>query len=159
MIKTTTIFASSALLAFAAAAAAQSAPQQAQPQAAPQQMQRPTPKPASDAQVAACDKIASKLMGSLKDEDFHGATDNFSKKLKPKLPADKLESGWKSLVKQNGEPQSIGHADQGQEIQGYTVVLLPLKFEKARMGAQVVCSSKGKVASLRIGAMPAASKS
>lgn len=157
------IFASSALLAFAGAVAAQAAPQQAQPEATPQkgasqQMQRPTPKPASAKQVAACDKVANKLMTSLKDKDFSGATDEFSKKLKPKLPASQLESGWKSLVKQNGEPESIGHASNGQQIQDYTVVLVPMQFKKAQMGAQVACSSKGKVASLRIGAMPGKSK-
>lgn len=151
---------SSTLLAFGAGAVhAQTSPQQAQPsqqpqtQAAPQQQQMPAPKPASADQVAKCDKIANSVMTSLKGKDFNGATNRFDDELKPMLPADKLKEGWDSLVDKFGQPKSIGHASEGQQVKDYTVVLLPMQFEKGQMGAQVACSSKGKVASLRIGAM------
>ncbi len=154
---------SSTLLAFGAAGAAQAqtAPQQQgqppaqQQQAQPQQQQQqmPAPEPASADQIAKCDKIANSVMTSMKSKDFKGATSNFDDELKPMLPADKLQEGWDSLVDKFGQPKSIGHASEGRQIQGYTVVLLPMQFEKGPMGAQVACSSKGKVASLRIGAM------
>ncbi len=148
---------SSALLAFGAGAvqAGQAAPQQSQPSQQPpaQQQQMPAPQPASADQVAKCDKVANSIMTSLKNKDFNGATSNFNDELKPMLPADKLEEGWNSLVSKFGQPQNIGHASGGQQIQDYTVVLLPMQFEKGRMGAQVACSSQGKVASLRIGQM------
>lgn len=129
----------------------QQQPQQQQQQQ--QQQQMPAPKPASADQVSQCNKIASSVMSSLKSSDFDGATSTFDEQLKPMLPASKLKEGWKSLTDKYGQPKSIGNANEGQQVQDYTVVLLPMQFEKAEMGAQVACSAKGKVASLRIGVM------
>lgn len=131
--------------------------QQTSPSPAPQAQQAqqmPTPKPASAEQVAKCGKIATSIAGSLKKDDFDGATQRFSSKLKEMLPASKLETGWKSLVGKYGKAESVGSTDEGQRVNDFTVVVVPMQFEKARMGAQVVCSDAGKVAGLRIGQMP-----
>lgn len=150
-----------ALLAFPVAAVqAQTAPQ-AQPQ--PEQQQpMPAPAPASPEQVAQCDQIANSIVTSLKSKDFDGATSDFNDDLKPVLSADKLKEGWTSLMDQYGQPKSIGHASEGQTMDQYTIVTVPMEFEKAHLGAQVACSNAGEVASLRIGVMQnggAASKS
>jgi hypothetical protein len=156
------------LLAFGSAQA-QAAPTQQAPQAAPQQVPQPSqqqmpqptpaPTPASAAQTASCGGVANKAITAMNKGDFDGATQSFDPKAKP--ASDKLQQAWGALTKQYGKAQSIGGASKGQVVQGYTVVLVPMQFDKGPVGAEAACGASGQLVMLRFGLMPngAASKS
>lgn len=154
------VLATSALLALGAGAVhAQQAQSQQQTQKGQktqqaQQRQMPPAKDASDAEIASCSKVGNDVLQSLKGGDFAGATDSFTDKFKNQLSTDKLKSGWQGITDKYGQATDIGDADKGKDVQDYTVVLVPMTFEKADMGAQVACTSDGKVANLQIGVMP-----
>jgi hypothetical protein len=144
------------LLAFGSAQA-QAAPAQQAPQTAPQQAPQPSqqmPQP-----TASCGGVANKAITAMKKGDFDGATQSFDPKAKP--ASDKLQQAWGALTKQYGKAQSIGGASKGQVVQGYTVVLVPMQFDKGPVGAEAACGASGQLVMLRFGLMPngAASKS
>lgn len=162
------------LMAFGAQA--QMAPAQQAPQQMPQQemqqqeqmqqqemqqktQQAPQSTPASTAQTMRCGGVANKAITAMNKGDFAGAMQSFDPAHKP--PSDKLQQAWGALTKQYGKPRSVGGADQGQLTQGYTVVLVPMQFEKGQVGAEAACSANGQLVMLRFGLMPnaAASKS
>ena len=149
------------LLAFGSVQA-QTAPAQQPPQS--QQMPQPSqpppaPTPASAAQTASCGGVANKAITAMNKGDFDGATQSFDPQAKP--ASDKLQQAWGSLTKQYGKVQSIGAANKGQRVQGYTVVLVPMQFDKGPVGAEAGCGANGQLVMLRFGLMPnaAASKS
>jgi hypothetical protein len=144
------------LMAFGGAQAqtmpAQQAPQPSpQPASAPQQ-QIPQSGPATAAQTASCGNMANHAITAMNKGDFDGATKSFDPGHKP--PGDKLQQAWGALTKQYGDAKSIGNADKGQVMQGYTVVLVPMQFDKGQVGAEAACSADGQLEMLRFGLMP-----
>lgn len=141
---------------------AQMAPAQPPPQQEPQQMpqqepqpepqQAPQPTPASAAQTTSCGGVANKAITAMNKGDFDGASQSFDPAHKP--PTEKLQQTWGTLTKQYGNAKSIGGAAQGQMTQGYTVVLVPMQFDKGQLGAEAACSAKGQLVMLRFGLMP-----
>ena len=127
--------------------------QQQKPQQAPQAT------PASTAQTTSCGGVANKAITAMNKGDFNGAMQSFDPAHKP--ASDKLQQAWGELTKQYGNAKSIGGAAQGQMMQGYVVVLVPMQFDKGQIGAEAACSASGQLVMLRFGLMPnsAASKS
>lgn len=124
----------------------QQMPQQAPPQQAPQST------PASAAQTTGCGGVANKAITAMNHADFDGASQSFDPAHKP--PTEKLQQAWDSLTRQYGKPKTVGGATQGQITQGYTVVLVPMQFEKGQLGAEAACSAQGQLVMLRFGLMP-----
>jgi hypothetical protein len=123
--------------------------QQAQPM--PQQAQ-PTPKPASTAQINKCSQVGDQVLGNLNKGKFSQASTQFESKLG--VDKGKLQKMWKQLTDKFGNMKSSSKATQGQQIQGYTVVLMPVSFDKAKLAAEIACDSKGSLADLRFGQLP-----
>lgn len=130
-------------------------PMQSQSPQQSQSAQQPQLKPASAQQTAACNKIANQLIGEMDKGDFATAAKSFE----PKLGVDKgkLKKLWSTLSGKFGHVKSVGQSQQGRLIQGYTVLLVPVAFDKGNLAAQVACDSKGTVADLRFGHMPSSS--
>jgi len=149
------------LLAFGSVQAQTTPAQQpVQQQQAPQPAQaQPAPTPASAEQAASCGGAVNKTLTAMSKGDFNGATQSFDPKGKP--GSDKLQQAWGELTKQYGNAKSIGGADKGQMVQGYTVVLVPMQFDKGAVGAEAACGTGGQLVMLRFGLMPnaAAAKS
>lgn len=139
-----------ALLTFAAAQAQATSPQQ-NPRQQPAQ-QAPAPTPASSEQTTRCDGTAGKVLTAMNKGDFDGATKSFDPKLK--ATGDTLQKAWGNLTGKFGKAKTIGNASQGQQVKGYTVVLVPMQFEKGRVGAQAACRPDGKLVMLQFGTMP-----
>ena len=137
------------------APAQQPAPPQSQ-QAQPAQPQ-PTPTPASAEQTASCGGVVSKTLTAMNKGDFNGATQSFDPNGKP--TSDKLQQAWGALTQQYGKAKSIGGANKGQMVQGYTVVLVPMQFDKGKVGAEAACGVNGQLVMLRFGLMPNAAGS
>ncbi|HEX8777996.1 MAG TPA: hypothetical protein VF738_07730 [Rhodanobacter sp.] len=141
-------------------------PAQQQSQQAPQSSQQtpqqaPAPTPASAEQTASCGGTVNRTLTAMDKGDFNGATQSFDPKGKPS--SDKLQQAWGALTQQYGNAKSIGGAgkDQikGQMVQGYTVVLVPMQFDKGQVGAQAACGVNGQLVMLRFGLMPNAAGS
>lgn len=148
-----------ALLGSFAAQAQQTAPpvppaqSQAPQSQAPQAMPKPVAAKPEDA--ARCTSVAKQVIGDLDKGDFAGATKTFDPRLREKLPEDKLKQGWQSLTAKFGKRSSIGQS-QSQQVNDVTVVVLPMAYEKGRLGAQVACSKQGAVLALQVGQLPPA---
>lgn len=140
------------LMAFGSAQA-QTAPAQ-QPAQSSQQapQQAPAPTPASAEQTASCGGAVNKALTAMDKGDFNGATQSFDPNGKP--TSDKLQQAWGALTQQYGKAKSIGGADKGQMVQGYTVVLVPMQFDKGKVGAEAACGVNGQLVVLRFGLMP-----
>jgi hypothetical protein len=67
---------------------------------------------------------------------------------------ESLQRQWKSLTAKDGDVQHIGKAHNGQEVRGYTVITVPVKFQKRKIGAEVKCNSAGQLASLNFEGVP-----
>ena len=145
------------LMAFGSAQA-QTAPAQ-QPAQSSQQApkQAPAPTPASAEQTASCGGAVNKALTAMDKGDFNGATQSFDPNGKP--TSDKLQQAWGALTQQYGKAKSIGGADKGQMVQGYTVVLVPMQFDKGKVGAEAACGVNGQLVVLRFGLMPNAAGS
>lgn len=145
------------LMAFGSAQA-QTAPAQ-QPAQSSQQapQQAPTSTPASAEQTASCGGTVNKALTAMDKGDFNGATQSFDPNGKP--TSDKLQQAWGALTQQYGKAKSIGGADKGQMVQGYTVVLVPMQFDKGKVGAEAACGVNGQLVVLRFGLMPNAAGS
>jgi len=128
-------------------------------QQAPVHPVSPAPVAASASQVANCGGVANKTITAMNKGDFDGARQAFDPRLK--ATSDKLQQAWGSLTQKYGKARTIGDANQGQMVRGYTVVLVPMQFEKGRVGAEAACSAGGHLEMLRFGRIPdsAASKS
>jgi len=124
-------------------------------QQAPQQA--PAPTPASAEQTASCGGAVNKALTAMDKGDFNGATQSFDPNGKP--TSDKLQQAWGALTQQYGKAKSIGGADKGQMVQGYTVVLVPMQFDKGKVGAEAACGVNGQLVMLRFGLMPNAAGS
>lgn len=141
---------------------AQTAPAQQPAQQAPQSSQQapqqaPAPIPASAEQAANCGGTVNKALTAMDKGDFNGATQSFDPNGKP--TSDKLQQAWGALTQQYGKAKSIGGADKGQMVQGYTVVLVPMQFDKGKVGAEAACGVNGQLVMLRFGLMPNAAGS
>lgn len=146
---TTTL--SMALLGAFAVQAQQAAPPA--PSQAPQTMPKPVAATPKDA--ARCTAVAEQVIGALDKGDYAGAAKTFDPRLREKLPKDKLMKGWQSLAAKFGKRASFGQS-QSQQINDVTVVVLPMAYEKGRVGAQVACSKQGAVLALQVGQLPPA---
>src|SRR6185312_12581296 len=128
---------------------AQTAPAQ-QPAQSSQQApkQAPAPTPASAEQTASCGGAVNKALTAMDKGGFNGATQSFDPNGKP--TSDKLQQAWGALKQQY---------DKGQMVQGYTVVLVPMQFDKGKVGAEAACGVNGQLVVLRFGLMPNAAGS
>lgn len=113
---------------------------------------------ANAARIEACTNATTALIGNLVKGDFTAAGADFDANMAAHLGADKLGSVWQQVGAQFGKLTGHGTLQNGM-YQGDVVVLLPLRFEKGTLNAQVACDANNKVAGffLRPAEAPAAS--
>ena len=85
--------------------------------------------------------------------DYAGAAKTFDPKLRRQLTDNKLKQGWQSVADKFGKRTSIGQPRSAQ-VNDVTIVVLPMQYKKATMGAQVACSKQGTVVVWQVGPMP-----
>jgi uncharacterized protein DUF3887 len=101
--------------------------------------------------AASCIARSTNLLDEAQKSDFGGATRDFDAKMRTDMPAAKLKQQWDSLA-QFGKLVARGqsHLSSGQ---GYTLVMIPLVFEKTTLVAQIACGTDGRIAGFHV--MPA----
>src|SRR5262249_21328382 len=70
----------------------------------------------------------------------------------PDMPPPKLKQQWDSLA-QFGKLVARGQSHLGTG-QGYTIVMVPLIFEKTNLVAQIACGSDGRIAGFHVTQAP-----
>jgi hypothetical protein len=102
--------------------------------------------------AASCTARATSMLDDAQKSDFGGATRDFTAKMRTDMPAPKLKQQWDSLA-QFGKLVARGqaHLSSGQ---GYTLVMIPLIFEKTNLVAQIACGSDGRIAGFHVTAAP-----
>jgi dienelactone hydrolase len=89
-------------------------------------------------------KKATALVDALAKEDFAAVVKDFDATMKKALPAEKLETTWKAVVKQVGAFKKRGELRTAKEGK-YDVVIVPCEFEKLTLDARVVFSADKEI--------------
>ncbi len=90
---------------------------------------------------------AKDLTRQLAARQFGPVVKQFDPAMTSAMPAMKLAEVWDGLIGQAGAFQSV-ETTHSQEVQGYRVVLVTSKFEKATLNIKWVFDSSGRVAGL-----------
>ncbi len=103
--------------------------------------------------AGSCQARATSLLDDAEKGDFKGATSAFDAKMHTAMPPPKLKEAWDQLA-QFGKLVARGqsHLSSGE---GYTVVMIPLIFDKANLVAQIACGTDGRIAGFYIKPVPA----
>jgi len=113
----------------------------------------PTPAQVEEKSIAvACASRAAALLDDAEKADYGNATRAFDAKMRTDLPAAKFKAQWETLS-QFGKLTARGqsHLSKGE---GYTVVMIPLIFEKTNLVAQINCGSDGRIAGFHVTQAP-----
>ena len=94
--------------------------------------------------VQGCESRALMLLDAAEKGDYATATHDFNAKMRSALPVEKFKQAWTSLA-QFGKLEARGQSHPGM-AEGYSIVNVPLVFEKANLYAQVACGSDGLIA-------------
>jgi cytoskeletal protein RodZ len=102
--------------------------------------------------AASCAARATNLLDDAQKADFGGATRDFDAKMRTDMPPAKLKQQWESMA-QFGKLVARGqsHLSSGQ---GYTLVMVPLIFEKTNLVAQIACGTDGRIAGFHVTQAP-----
>jgi hypothetical protein len=102
--------------------------------------------------AASCQARATSLLDSAEKADFNGASSAFDAKMRTSLPPPKFRQAWDQLS-QFGKLVARGqsHLSSGD---GYTLVMIPLIFEKANLVAQIACGTDGRIAGFYVKPVP-----
>ena len=102
--------------------------------------------------AGSCQARATSLLDDAEKSDFRGATSAFDAKMRTALPPQKLKEAWDQLS-QFGKLVARGqsHLSSGE---GYTLVMIPLIFEKANLVAQIACGTDGRIAGFYVKPVP-----
>jgi hypothetical protein len=129
-----------------AAAAVEAKPDAAAPAATP---------PLDDSQkrlAAGCESRATSLLDDAQKADYGNVTRDFDAKMRTAMPAPQFKKQWESLA-QFGKLIARGQSHLGTG-EGYTLVMIPLIFEKTNLVAQIACGSDGRIAGFHVTEAP-----
>ena len=123
--------------------------------AAPKSLEAP-PEISRDEQkvsiAAACSSRASSLLDDAQKADYGNATRDFNATMRSQMPPAKLKQQWESLA-QFGKLVARGQSHLGTG-DGYTIVMIPLIFEKTNLVAQIACGTDGRIAGFHVNQAP-----
>jgi len=113
------------------------------------------PPPPSDTEkriAAGCVARATSLLDEAQKADYGNVTRDFDAKMRTDMPAAKFKQQWESLG-QFGKLVARGQSHLGTG-EGYTLVMIPLIFEKNNLVAQIACGSDGRIAGFHVTEAP-----
>jgi hypothetical protein len=113
------------------------------------------PPPPSDTEkriAAGCVARATSLLDEAQKAEYGNVTRDFDAKMRTDMPAAKFKQQWESLG-QFGKLVARGQSHLGTG-EGYTLVMIPLIFEKNNLVAQIACGSDGRIAGFHVTEAP-----
>ena len=102
--------------------------------------------------AAGCAARATSMLDEAEKADFGSATRDFNATMRSQMPAAKLKQQWESLS-QFGRLVARGQSHLGTG-DGYTIVMIPLIFEKTNLVAQIACGTDGRIAGFHVNQAP-----
>jgi len=102
--------------------------------------------------AAACVSRATALLDAAEKADYGNATRDFDAKMRTAMPPVKFKEQWE-VLSQFGKLQARGQSHLGKG-DGYTIVQVPLIFEKTNLVAQIACGSDGRIAGFHVNQAP-----
>lgn len=102
--------------------------------------------------AAGCRSRAASLLDDAEKADYGNATRDFDAKMRTSMPAPKFKQQWESLA-QFGKLVARGQSHVGKG-EGYTIVMIPLIFEKTNLVAQIACGTDGRIAGFHVTQAP-----
>ena len=91
--------------------------------------------------------IAFKVVDELAAEKFPEARESFSENLKQALPEEELKAGWENIISQVG-PYQKRYGATADFKDGYNVLFVVCRFEKALIEIQMTFDQEDKIAGL-----------
>ena len=114
---------------------------------------KPPPPSEGEKRIAAgCVSRATSLLDEAQKADYGAVTRDFDAKMRTDMPAAKFKQQWESLA-QFGKLVARGQSHLGTG-EGYTLVMIPLIFEKTNLVAQIACGSDGRIAGFHVTEAP-----
>jgi hypothetical protein len=98
---------------------------------------------------ARCETDADTLLGALGESHYDAATADFNDALRTRYPSAKLKQDYESLPASYGKALGVGRPHSA-EIDGRTVVMTPLIFERGTLTVEVHCDAQGRIADLKL---------
>lgn len=92
---------------------------------------------------------AIELLDRLERGDYAAAVANFNPQLAAALPEERLRQFWQSLPAQYGAARGHGPAT-AEAFRSGQKVWVPLRHERAELGAQILVDGRGRIASLLV---------
>jgi len=120
--------------------------------APPDNLEAPPAESAERSIAAGCAARAASLLDDAAKADYGNATRYFNAKMRTDMPAPKFKQQWESLA-QFGKLVARGQSHLGTG-EGYTLVMIPLIFEKTNLVAQIACGSDGRIAGFHVTQAP-----
>jgi Protein of unknown function (DUF3887) len=111
-----------------------------------------TPDEALRSIAAGCESRATSLLDEAEKADYESVTRDFDAKMRSALPPPKFKEQWESLGR-FGKLVARGQSHVGTG-EGYTIVIIPLIFEKKNLVAQIACGSDGRIAGFHVAPAP-----
>lgn len=102
--------------------------------------------------AAACASRAVALLDAAEKADYGNATRDFDAKMRSSLPTAKFKEQWE-VLSQFGKLEARGQSHLGKG-DGYTIVQIPLIFQKTNLVAQIACGSDGRIAGFHVNQAP-----
>lgn len=100
-------------------------------------------------QVSEVTKLAEEFLGLLNEGKFAEAVKNFDETMTRAMPADRLESTWKTVLLNAGQfKKRLGTATD--KVQGYDIVILTCEMEKSPVDVRVVFNASKQIAGLSV---------
>lgn len=100
---------------------------------------------ASATAIESCMGKTNALLAALDRGDYAGAESGFNDTMRSGLTTDQLKAGWESLSARFGKPGPRG-APQNTFSNGYTVITVPMPYERGNLAVQVACAADGQIA-------------
>ena len=106
--------------------------------------------PPADASVhVTCSTHADEIFAAIDAADYAKATASFDATLRARYTAEKLEHDVESLPAKYGKTLGRGRPHLG-DVNGHTVIMIPVIFEHGTLTAEVHCGSDGAVSDFRL---------
>jgi hypothetical protein len=98
---------------------------------------------------ARCDAHTQSLFDAIDQADYAGATALFDAPLRERYTAEKLKQDVEAMPATYGKMLGRGRPHTG-DMNGHTVVMAPLIFERGTVTAEIHCASDGTVSDFRL---------
>ena len=94
---------------------------------------------------ALCRTLSQQMLDALTRGDSRAASSAFDANMRSALPPDKLAELWRQVQQNYGSLKARGTV-QSLQVNGLDVVIIPMRFSRTTLDAQVACNPQQQIA-------------